>query len=72
MATLPPCLNQLLKDEQIVMMRYARAADGREIAACQRLLLRLKASLRPHPYPHRPFAWRATGPDLCTPNTGTF
>jgi len=49
------CLNQIFKDEQIAIMRLARATCAREIAACQAQLSALKARFSPFPYPHRPF-----------------
>ena len=57
------CPNEILKTEQIVMMRYSRAHDLGELSSCENQLDRLASALRSLPYPHRPFAWRsvATG-----------
>ena len=52
------CPNEILKTEQIVMMRYSRANDLGELSSCETQLDRLATALRSLPYPHRPFAWR--------------
>lgn len=51
------CLNEILRDEQLTMMRFSRATNTRDIAACQEQFVHLQASFRSFPYPHRPFFW---------------
>jgi hypothetical protein len=50
------CLNQLLRSEQITLMRYATATDPTAINVLRRKLSIVELLLHAHPYPHRPLA----------------
>ena len=52
------CLNEIFKNEQIFLMRYAQATGLDEITSCENALSDLELAFQPFPYPHRPFAWR--------------
>jgi hypothetical protein len=49
------CLNQLLEDEQIALMRYSAATDPTEIDRYGRKVESLGRSLKSFPYRHRPY-----------------
>ena len=49
------CLNQILKDEQIELIRYSEASDISERNSRQRRLSMFGPLLQAHPYPHRPY-----------------
>lgn len=53
------CLNQILQDEQLALMRYAQATSAPDRADWQRRLRTIKAAFQSFPYPHRPFVWRS-------------
>lgn len=52
------CLNQLLRHEQIAMMRHHAATDRSEIDTQLRILGNLGELLGSHAYPHRPYLAR--------------
>lgn len=49
------CLNQLLHDEQIALMRYSAATDPLEIDRCGRKVAVIGLRLGSFPYRHRPY-----------------
>ncbi|AIT82076.1 MULTISPECIES: hypothetical protein [Novosphingobium] len=56
------CLNQLLQDEQIALMRYSAATDPTEIDRYGRTIETIGLCLGSFPYRHRPYFPRnATG-----------
>lgn len=52
------CLNQILKDEQITLMRYSQSTESCETKSLRRKLTSLEHLLKAHPYPHRPYSRR--------------
>jgi hypothetical protein len=56
------CINQILKNEQIELMRYASATDSVDISIHKRRLSMFGHLLEAHPYPHRPYVFQ------CMPN----
>jgi hypothetical protein len=48
------CINQILKSEQIALMRYAAATDLTEARRQRRKLHMFEHMLAAHPYAHRP------------------
>jgi hypothetical protein len=52
------CLNQIFKDEQLAIMRYALAPNGAAAAASLRALGQSRLAFQAFPYPHRPFVPR--------------
>ena len=53
------CLNQILQDEQLALMRYSRATSAPDLAAWRRHLGVITAAFQSYHYPHHPFVWRA-------------
>lgn len=49
------CLNQILKNEQVALMRYAAATDPAEIGMLRRKLVVFRRVLESRPYGHRPY-----------------
>lgn len=49
------CLNQIFKDEQLAIMRYASAPSGPDVATSLKVLHRLQLNFQAFPYPHRPY-----------------
>lgn len=49
------CLNQIFKDEQLAIMRYALAPSGHDAAASLRALRQSRLDFQAFPYPHRPY-----------------
>ena len=49
-------LNELLKNEQITIMRHASAAASIDGSVRRRKLNMFKMLLEAHPYPHRPYS----------------
>jgi hypothetical protein len=49
------CLNQILKNEQITLMRHAAANKSRDIGKYRLKLNMFEKLLKAHPYPHRPY-----------------
>ena len=64
------CMNQILKNEQITLIRYSEATDQNVMAAQRRKLNLFGHILQAHPYVHRPYVHRggcatpATAPPL--------
>lgn len=56
------CLNQLLEDEQIALMRYSAATKPSEVMRYRRKIASLGQRLKSFPYRHRPYL---------SPNVGT-
>lgn len=52
------CLNQILKDEQVTLMRFAAATDVVEAGVQARKLSFFSHLLEAHPYPHKPYSER--------------
>jgi hypothetical protein len=52
------CLNRILKNEQIALMRYSAASDPAEVGTYRRKLSLFGRQLNAHPYPHRPYSQR--------------
>jgi hypothetical protein len=52
------CLNEILKDEQIMLIRYSQSTDPREKTSLKGRLISIKHLLEAHPYPHHPYAQR--------------
>ncbi len=50
------CLNQILKDEQLVLMEHVDAANLPGIRKHRRKLSLFVEILKDHPYAHRPFS----------------
>ncbi len=50
------CLNQILKNEQITLMRHAAADDSTVIRTQRRKLNMFEKLLKAHPYAHRPYS----------------
>lgn len=49
------CLNELLRDEQIALMRHAATTNPAEISVHRRTLSLFSKALTAYPYPHRPY-----------------
>lgn len=62
------CINQLLRNEQITLMRYATATDPVMIDAHKRKLSIFERLLEAHPYPHRAYESRVVAPSQLKPN----
>lgn len=52
------CLNDILQDEQLALMCYARASSPPVRASWTRRLSLITCALQSFHYPHRPFVWR--------------
>jgi len=62
------CLNELLHNEQITLMRYAAASEPAVLDAQRRKLSMFAHMLEAHPYPHRPYD--LSGHALAVPRRG--
>ncbi|APW72947.1 hypothetical protein C3E99_13310 [Sphingopyxis sp. MG] len=49
------CLNQLLEEEQIALMRYSAATKPSEVMRYRRKIESLGRRFKPFPYRHRPY-----------------
>ncbi|NOW46480.1 hypothetical protein FHW96_002640 [Novosphingobium sp. SG751A] len=63
------CLNQIFKDEQLAIMRYALAPSGPNAAASLRALRQSQLDFQAFPYPHRPYVPSRPPPPMIAPIT---
>lgn len=49
------CLNQIFKNEQLAIMRYALAPSGPDAVESLRVLRQSRLDFQAFPYPHRPY-----------------
>lgn len=64
-------INDILMDEQLMLMKYAAAADTGEIRGYRRKLSLFAGRLADHPYPHRPFV-PSNGAERSLPGLATW
>lgn len=57
------CLNQLLEDEQIALMRYSAATKPSEVMRYRRKIESLGQRFKSFPYRHRPYLSQIVRPD---------
>jgi len=52
------CLNEILKDEQLALIRYSQSTEPSEKKSLRKKLTSIRHLLKAHPYPHHPYAQR--------------
>ncbi|OCC25319.1 hypothetical protein MB02_01200 [Croceicoccus estronivorus] len=62
------CINQILQNEQVTLMRHAAADSAAKSRPLRRKLNMIQRLLRKHPYAHRPYAPANSSEGLMTSN----